>query len=59
MPTWIAAFDLFPVESIASKTEWIARAAGENWICGFGHDPRIAFATVNSRFQIAQDLSLR
>jgi glyoxylase-like metal-dependent hydrolase (beta-lactamase superfamily II) len=57
MPTWVAAFDLFPLESIESKTEWISRAANERWICGFGHDPWIAFATVSSRFEVAEDLT--
>src|SRR5258706_360591 len=35
-PTWIAAFDLFPLDSIATKTTWLGRAADENWICGYG-----------------------
>jgi glyoxylase-like metal-dependent hydrolase (beta-lactamase superfamily II) len=45
-PTWIAAFDLFPLESIATKTSWLGRAADENWICGYGHDCHVAFTRV-------------
>jgi glyoxylase-like metal-dependent hydrolase (beta-lactamase superfamily II) len=45
-PTWVAAFDLDPVESIDQKTRWLARAADEGWVCGFGHDPSVAFARI-------------
>jgi glyoxylase-like metal-dependent hydrolase (beta-lactamase superfamily II) len=45
-PTWVAAFDLDPIESIDQKTRWLARAADEEWICGFGHDPAIGFARI-------------
>jgi glyoxylase-like metal-dependent hydrolase (beta-lactamase superfamily II) len=57
MPTWIAAFDLFPLDAIATKTDWLARAAGERWLCGFGHDPAVGFARVNERYQISEDLT--
>lgn len=52
-PTWVAAFDLFPLESIDNKKLLLTRAARENWICGFGHDPGVAFARIaesNGRF---------
>lgn len=45
-PTWVSGFDLFPLESIASKTELLGRAAAEGWWCSFGHDPRIDFAKI-------------
>jgi glyoxylase-like metal-dependent hydrolase (beta-lactamase superfamily II) len=45
-PTWVAAFDLYPLESIESKTKWLGLAAAEGWFCGFGHDPEIAFARI-------------
>ncbi len=48
-PTWVAAFDLFPMESIQSKNELFARAAKENWWCSFGHDPKVGFARIVSR----------
>jgi glyoxylase-like metal-dependent hydrolase (beta-lactamase superfamily II) len=45
-PTWVAAFDLYPLECIDTKTGWLSRAAREQWICGFGHDCETAFARV-------------
>jgi glyoxylase-like metal-dependent hydrolase (beta-lactamase superfamily II) len=45
-PTWVAAFDLYPLECIDTKTRWLARAARDNWICGFGHDCDVAFTRV-------------
>jgi glyoxylase-like metal-dependent hydrolase (beta-lactamase superfamily II) len=48
-PTWVAAFDLFPLETIATKTNVLQRAADEGWHCSFGHDPKIAFARVETK----------
>ena len=45
-PTWIAAFDLYPLESIESKVRWLSAAADGEWICGFGHETEMAFARV-------------
>ena len=45
-PTWVSGFDLFPLETIASRTELLGRAAAEGWWCSFGHDPRTAFAKI-------------
>ena len=45
-PTLVAAFDLFPLESIASKNDLFARAAAEGWWCSFAHDPSVAFAKI-------------
>lgn len=45
-PTWVAAFDLDPVETIDQKTRWLARAADEGWVCGFGHDPEVGLARI-------------
>ena len=45
-PTWVAAFDLFPMESIQSKNELFARAAAEGWWCSFGHEPKVSFARI-------------
>ena len=45
-PTWVAAFDLYPLESIDSKIRWLGQAARENWVCGFGHDTEVDFARV-------------
>ncbi len=45
-PTWVAAFDLFPLETIDNKARWLATAAREDWLCGFGHDPGQPFARI-------------
>jgi glyoxylase-like metal-dependent hydrolase (beta-lactamase superfamily II) len=45
-PTWVAAFDLDPVRSIDTKTEWLGRAAEGGWLCGFGHDANVPFARI-------------
>jgi hypothetical protein len=26
--------------------DWLAKAADQNWICGFGHDPSVDFARI-------------
>jgi glyoxylase-like metal-dependent hydrolase (beta-lactamase superfamily II) len=48
VPTWVSGFDLFPMETIASKTEILGRAASEGWWCSFAHDPAIAFAKIET-----------
>jgi glyoxylase-like metal-dependent hydrolase (beta-lactamase superfamily II) len=45
-PTWIAGFDLYPLEHIDTKMRWLARAAEEDWVCGFAHEPQVAFAQI-------------
>jgi len=45
-PTWVAAFDIYPVLCIDQKTAWLGRAADEGWICGLGHDPRVGFTRI-------------
>ena len=55
IPTWVAAFDLYPLETIANKQQILARAADENWWLSFGHDPVVAFAQIkldNGKFQL-------
>lgn len=54
-PTWVAAFDLFPLQSIQSKTELFERAAAGNWCCSFGHDPKVSFGRIrndNGKFSV-------
>lgn len=38
---WIAAFDLHPVETLATKRRILPRAVQEKWICVFDHDPDV------------------
>ncbi len=46
MPTWVASFDLFPLTTIEMKSKLLARAAGEEWVCGLGHDAQTDFTRV-------------
>jgi len=45
-PTWIAAFDLYPLQSIDTKLDWLETAVRKEWICGFGHDAAVGFARI-------------
>lgn len=45
-PTWVAAFDLFPLEVIQNKVLLLREAAAGDWWCGFGHDTEVAFCRV-------------
>jgi glyoxylase-like metal-dependent hydrolase (beta-lactamase superfamily II) len=45
-PTWVAAFDLYPLETIAQKEKWLAAAVEGGWVCGFAHDTEAAFARI-------------
>jgi glyoxylase-like metal-dependent hydrolase (beta-lactamase superfamily II) len=50
-PSWIAAFDLYPLQAIDTKTRWLEKAAEGGWICGFGHEPEMAFARMEKTEQ--------
>ena len=43
---WIAAFDLNPLETFATKREILPRAMREKWICVFDHDPEVSAARI-------------
>jgi len=45
-PSWIAAFDLYPLQAIETKIHWLTAAAESHWLCGFAHDPAIDFARI-------------
>jgi glyoxylase-like metal-dependent hydrolase (beta-lactamase superfamily II) len=45
-PTWVPGFDLYPMETIDTRMHWLTKAVDGNWLCGFGHDPDIAFTTI-------------
>lgn len=47
-PTWVSAFDLFPLQTIAGKTQLLSQAAAESWWCSFAHDPRVSFAKIEA-----------
>lgn len=56
-PTWVAAFDLFPLTAIETKTELLAQAARERWWCGFGHDMNVAFATISEDYKVQEKIT--
>ncbi|HLI84921.1 MAG TPA: MBL fold metallo-hydrolase [Bryobacteraceae bacterium] len=45
-PTWVMAFDLYPLESIENKHRWLSAAVKGDWVCGFSHDSEVAFARI-------------
>ncbi len=45
-PTWVLAFDLYPLQTIENKHRWLGAAAEGNWICGFAHEVEMAFARI-------------
>ena len=45
-PTWVMAFDLYPLLSIENKHRWLGAAADGHWICGFSHEVEMAFARI-------------
>ena len=47
-PTWVMAFDLYPLETIESRRLWLSRAVKGDWLCGFGHDPDVAFSRIDA-----------
>jgi glyoxylase-like metal-dependent hydrolase (beta-lactamase superfamily II) len=50
-PSWVAAFDLFPLQAIDTKLRWLDDAACGDWLCGFGHEPEVAFAQIKKTGQ--------
>ena len=45
-PTWVAAFDLYPLETIENKIRWLTAAAEGGWRCAFGHEVGMPFARI-------------
>lgn len=45
-PTWVMAFDLFPLETIESRKQYYSRAIREKWLTIFTHDPQTPWAYV-------------
>jgi glyoxylase-like metal-dependent hydrolase (beta-lactamase superfamily II) len=48
-PTWVSAFDLYPLQTIENKMLVLTMAAHEGWWCSFAHDPATAFARIESK----------
>ena len=45
-PPWIMSYDLQPVVTLSEKTEILCRAAKEDWIIVFEHDPETPCARI-------------
>ena len=45
-PTWVASFDLYPLETIETKFRWLSAAAEGNWQCAFAHDSEVGFTRI-------------
>lgn len=43
---WIMGYDLFPMATLASKREWLPRAAAGGWLGVFEHDADTPFARI-------------
>jgi glyoxylase-like metal-dependent hydrolase (beta-lactamase superfamily II) len=43
---WIMAFDLFPLQTLASRKQYYATALAEKWLTIFTHDPEVPWAYV-------------
>jgi len=46
---WIMAYDLYPLQTLETKRQWLPRIVNEHWIAIFGHDPDIAAAALVER----------
>ena len=45
-PSWVAAFDLNPMQTIDSKMRWLEAAADGQWQCAFAHEVNLPFARI-------------
>ncbi len=43
---YIMSYDLFPVETLKTKKEILAKAVAENWVLAYVHDPKSFFSRV-------------
>jgi glyoxylase-like metal-dependent hydrolase (beta-lactamase superfamily II) len=43
-PTWVMAFDLYPLLTIESRKRYYSEAIPENWLTVFTHDPALPWA---------------
>ena len=46
---WIMAYDLYPVQTLETKRNWLSRMVVDGTIVVFGHDPDIPVATLHPR----------
>jgi len=46
---WIMAYDLYPLQTLETKRQWIPRLVAQGTMVVFGHDPDVAVATFHQR----------
>jgi glyoxylase-like metal-dependent hydrolase (beta-lactamase superfamily II) len=46
---WIMAYDLYPLQTLETKRQWIPRLLNEGWVVVFGHDPDVAAGRLYER----------
>ena len=46
---WIMAYDLYPLQTLETKRQWVPRMVTGGWVVVFGHDPDVAAATLHER----------
>ena len=47
-PTWVMAYDLFPLEAIENRKKYYQRAVPGEWLTMFTHDPNVPWACIAS-----------
>jgi glyoxylase-like metal-dependent hydrolase (beta-lactamase superfamily II) len=45
-PTWVMAFDLFPLQTIESRKAYYSQAVTERWLTVFTHDPEFPWGYI-------------
>jgi glyoxylase-like metal-dependent hydrolase (beta-lactamase superfamily II) len=45
-PTWVMAYDLFPLEAIENRKKYYSKAIPEKWLTIFTHDPNVPWAYI-------------
>ena len=48
-PTWVMAYDLFPLEAIENRKKYYAQAISGQWLTMFTHDPNIPWANLQQQ----------
>lgn len=45
-PPWVMGYDHFPLDSCDVKSHWLSKAAEENWLVVFDHEPQVPWGQV-------------
>lgn len=45
-PTWVMAYDLFPLEAIENRKKYYAEAIPGQWLTMFTHDPKVTWGVI-------------